>query len=258
MSVDYATAGTMLETFGRAWATFDGDLIVSMFTDDAEYHADPFAPPMVGHNAIRAYWLDGSRTTGDVEFVPRAPLGLGRHGPGRLARELQRDRDPRPGAPGGLHDLGAGVGRAHREAARVDAPGPHGRRRGLGRGGTDGRRGLVRRRQRLRRTGASQRARPGPPRGPAALRLQGRHRGPDAVEGRARAADRRRVPRDRGQGPDRVEGDPAQPVAEDLRLGHGRAGRRQQGPPDDQAPARARRGRRQAHHQARSATSSRR
>ena len=41
-----------------------------MFTDDAEYHADPFAPPMVGHNAIRAYWLDGSRTTGDVEFVP--------------------------------------------------------------------------------------------------------------------------------------------------------------------------------------------
>jgi ketosteroid isomerase-like protein len=70
MSVDYATAGTMLETFGRAWATFDGDLIVSMFTDDAEYHADLFAPPMVGHNAIRAYWLDGSRTTGDVEFVP--------------------------------------------------------------------------------------------------------------------------------------------------------------------------------------------
>ncbi len=70
MSVDYATAGTMLETFGRAWATFDGDLIVSMFTDDAEYHADLFAPPMVGHNAIRAYWLDGSTTTGDVEFVP--------------------------------------------------------------------------------------------------------------------------------------------------------------------------------------------
>jgi ketosteroid isomerase-like protein len=70
MSVDYATAGTMLETFGRAWQTFDGDLIVSMFTEDAEYHADLFAAPMVGHNAIRAYWLDGYATTGDVEFVP--------------------------------------------------------------------------------------------------------------------------------------------------------------------------------------------
>ena len=60
MSIDYATAGDRLETFGRAWQTFDGDLIVSMFTEDAEYHADLFAPPMVGHNAIRAYWLDGA------------------------------------------------------------------------------------------------------------------------------------------------------------------------------------------------------
>ena len=49
---------------------------------------------------------------------------------------------------------------------------------------------------------------------------------------------RRRVPGRGGQGPHRVEGDPAQPVAQDLRLGQGRAGRRQQGPPGDQAPAR--------------------
>ena len=69
MSIDYATAGDLLETFGRAWQTFDGDLIVSMFTDDAEYHADLFAPPMVGHNAIRAYWNDGATTTRDVAFT---------------------------------------------------------------------------------------------------------------------------------------------------------------------------------------------
>ena len=41
------------------------------------------------------------------------------------------------------------------------------------------------------------------------------------------------------QGPDRVEGDPAQPVAQDLRLGQGRAGRRQQGPPADRRCAAA-------------------
>lgn len=69
MSIDYATAGDLLEAFGRAWQTFDGDLIVSMFTDDAEYHADLFASPMVGHNAIRAYWNDGATTTRDVEFT---------------------------------------------------------------------------------------------------------------------------------------------------------------------------------------------
>ncbi len=69
MSIDYATAAALLETFGRAWQTFDGDLIVSLFGDDAEYHADPFTAPLVGHNAIRAYWLDGSRTTEQVEFT---------------------------------------------------------------------------------------------------------------------------------------------------------------------------------------------
>jgi hypothetical protein len=69
MSIDYATAADLLETFGRAWRTFDGDLIVSMFADDAEYAADVFGPAMVGHNAIRAYWLDGYRTTEQVEFT---------------------------------------------------------------------------------------------------------------------------------------------------------------------------------------------
>jgi ketosteroid isomerase-like protein len=69
MPIDYATAGELLETFGRAWQTFDGDLIVSLFTEDAEYHEDPFTPPLVGHNAIRAYWLDGAATTAQVEFT---------------------------------------------------------------------------------------------------------------------------------------------------------------------------------------------
>ena len=102
-------------------------------------------------------------------------------------------------------------------------------------GGYDGRRCLVRRRQRLRRAGAAQRARPGPARGPAALRLQGRDRRPEQDKDELDPRHRRRVPRRRRQGPHRVEGDPAQPVAQDLRLGQGRAGRRQQGPPGDQA-----------------------
>ena len=54
-----------------------------------------------------------------------------------------------------------------------------------------------------------------------------------------------------GQGPDRVEGDPAQPVAQDLRLGQGRAGRRQQGPTADRAASRPARGGGQAHLEAR-------
>ena len=64
------------------------------------------------------------------------------------------------------------------------------------------------------------------------------------------ARHRRRAPRRRDQGPDRVEGHPAQPVAQDLRLGQGRAGRRQQGPPDDRPAAWPARRPRQEDHQA--------
>ena len=69
MTIGYAEAGELLADFARAYETFDGDLIVSLFTDDAEYHEDPFSPPIVGHNAIRAYWLDGAETQNQVEFT---------------------------------------------------------------------------------------------------------------------------------------------------------------------------------------------
>jgi ketosteroid isomerase-like protein len=67
--VDYATAGDLLEAYGRAWETFDGDAWVALFTEDAEYHEDPFEPPLVGHNALRAYLLDASESQRDVEFT---------------------------------------------------------------------------------------------------------------------------------------------------------------------------------------------
>jgi ketosteroid isomerase-like protein len=67
--IDYATAGDLLEAYGHAWETFDGEGWVALFTDDAEYHEDPFEPPMVGHNALRAYLLEASESQRDVEFT---------------------------------------------------------------------------------------------------------------------------------------------------------------------------------------------
>lgn len=67
--IAYAVAGDMLEAYGRAWATFDGDAWVALFSDDAEYHEDPFGEPIVGHNALRAYLLDASTSQRDVEFA---------------------------------------------------------------------------------------------------------------------------------------------------------------------------------------------
>jgi SnoaL-like polyketide cyclase. len=67
--IDYATAGDLLVAYGRAWETFDGDAWVAIFTDDAEYHENPFGAPLVGHNALRAYLLDASASQRDVEFT---------------------------------------------------------------------------------------------------------------------------------------------------------------------------------------------
>ena len=67
--MDYAEAGALLEAYRRAWEQFDGDAWVALFSDDAEYHEDPFGRPIVGHNALRAYLLDASASQQDVEFA---------------------------------------------------------------------------------------------------------------------------------------------------------------------------------------------
>jgi ketosteroid isomerase-like protein len=69
VTIDYAPAARLLERYGRAWETFDGDAWVALFSEDAEYHEEPFEPPVVGHNAIRAYLLEASTTQDQVEFT---------------------------------------------------------------------------------------------------------------------------------------------------------------------------------------------
>jgi ketosteroid isomerase-like protein len=69
MTIDYAAAGDLLEEYGRASTAFDGDAWVALFTEDAEYHEDPFEPPLVGHNAIRAYLGQAQETQEQGEFT---------------------------------------------------------------------------------------------------------------------------------------------------------------------------------------------
>ena len=68
MQATHATAQDLLERYGRAWETFDGDAWTDLFTDDIEYHEDPFEPPMTGRNAVRAYLLEASRAQEQVAF----------------------------------------------------------------------------------------------------------------------------------------------------------------------------------------------
>ena len=67
--IDYATGGQLLDAYGRAWAAFDGEAWVAIFTEDAEYHGDPFGEPLVGHNALRAFLLESAEAQRDVDFT---------------------------------------------------------------------------------------------------------------------------------------------------------------------------------------------
>jgi len=69
MTLDHAAAGDLLERYAHAWEAFDGDAWTALFTEDAEYHEDPFEPPLVGHNALRAYLLDAAEAQDQVEMT---------------------------------------------------------------------------------------------------------------------------------------------------------------------------------------------
>lgn len=69
MNLDHAAGEDLLDRYGRAWMTFDGDAWTDLFTDDVEYREDPFEPALVGHNAVRAYLLEAAERQRDVEFT---------------------------------------------------------------------------------------------------------------------------------------------------------------------------------------------
>jgi ketosteroid isomerase-like protein len=69
MTLDHAAAGDLLDAYARAWTAFDGDAWMALFDEDVEYHEDPFEPPLVGHNAVRAYLLQAAEAQEQVEVT---------------------------------------------------------------------------------------------------------------------------------------------------------------------------------------------
>ncbi|MDP3729718.1 MAG: nuclear transport factor 2 family protein [bacterium] len=58
----------LLTIYGKAWVTRDPDLIITIFTEDANYN-DPHEPENIGREAIRIYWKNkviGEQT--DITF----------------------------------------------------------------------------------------------------------------------------------------------------------------------------------------------
>ena len=60
MTISYPAAHDLLEAYRRTRMTYDGDAFTDLFAEHAEVTLDPFDPPLVGHNAVRAYLLEAA------------------------------------------------------------------------------------------------------------------------------------------------------------------------------------------------------
>lgn len=69
MTVSYAAAHDLLESLVRARTTCDGDALTDLVAASAEVTLDPFAPPFIGHNALRAYLLEAAGAERDYDLA---------------------------------------------------------------------------------------------------------------------------------------------------------------------------------------------
>ncbi len=57
-----------MAALGAAWEARDPDAAAALFTEDVRYHENPFDEPMVGVEAVRAYWAEVPERQRDVRF----------------------------------------------------------------------------------------------------------------------------------------------------------------------------------------------
>lgn len=57
----------LIDRYLSAWQRGDVDAAMALFNDDAEYRADPFEPPLVAANAIRAFLNDAAATQAHID-----------------------------------------------------------------------------------------------------------------------------------------------------------------------------------------------
>jgi hypothetical protein len=69
MTVTHAQGHDLLEQYVAARSGYAGDAFTALFTEEAELHLDPFAPPLVGHNALRAYLLKAADAETDYQLT---------------------------------------------------------------------------------------------------------------------------------------------------------------------------------------------
>jgi uncharacterized protein (TIGR02246 family) len=66
---DLDRVGNWIDAYVRAWTSNDPADIAALFTEDARYRTEPFAPPWQGRDAIVAHWLARKDEPGETTFT---------------------------------------------------------------------------------------------------------------------------------------------------------------------------------------------
>jgi hypothetical protein len=76
--MDRASVMAWVAEYERSWR--DGDLaaVQTLFTPDARYRVSPYEPAKVGHDQIRAFWLDDEGETSRFWRSPWPSRGVRR------------------------------------------------------------------------------------------------------------------------------------------------------------------------------------
>lgn len=70
-------AKRFLTCYKEAWETRNPDRAALLFTRDAHYWESPFNEPIVGREAIRAYWKGATGTQEDIQFTVKESFSVG-------------------------------------------------------------------------------------------------------------------------------------------------------------------------------------
>jgi len=88
--MDLPTLQTWLDAMARAWEARDPQAATELFSVDAVYHADPFEEPMVGREAIHAYWAEVPRRQRNITVRCQALTTDGALGVARWQASFER------------------------------------------------------------------------------------------------------------------------------------------------------------------------
>ncbi len=86
--MDTARVMQWVAGYEQAWREGDLTAVELLFTEDAHYRASPYEEPEIGHEAIRAFWLDDEGKTFTMAAEPVAV-----EGPRAVVRVLVRYGD---------------------------------------------------------------------------------------------------------------------------------------------------------------------